>query len=49
MNNNINRLLKIGLKEEDNPQYFDIITIHNQIIAEWDRFNKIILKMKLHY
>ncbi len=48
MNDKNFNIKKIGLKEDDNPDFYKLISNHNVLISEWDRINKIILSLKIH-
>jgi len=38
---------KISLKLEDNPDYYDIIREHNELMANWDKLNIKILSFRI--
>ena len=33
------RLHKLGLDEKDNPEFYKIVNMHNEIMTEWNRIN----------
>jgi hypothetical protein len=37
---------KIGLEKKDNPEYYDILRKHNEIMSEWNTINKEFQKLK---